>query len=41
MLPKQSAEKFVEITLLTECKDVMNYSPSELFQFGISTAKSI
>ena len=41
MLPKQSAEKFLEITLLTECKDIMNYSPSELHQFGISTAKSI
>lgn len=41
MLPKQSAEKFVEITLSTECKDVMNYSPSELHQFGISTSKSL
>jgi hypothetical protein len=41
MLPKQSAEKFVEITLLTECKSVMNYTPSELLQFGISTAKSM
>lgn len=41
MLPEQSAEKFVEITLLTECKDVKNYSPSELHQFGISTSKSI
>lgn len=41
MLPKQAAEKFVDITLLTECKDVMNYTPNELFEFGISTAKSM
>jgi hypothetical protein len=41
MLPRQAAEKFVEITLLTECKDVMNYSAVELYQFGISTAKSM
>jgi len=41
MLPKEAAEKFVEITVETECKRITNFTPTDLFNFGISSAKEL
>jgi hypothetical protein len=41
MLSKESAEKFVEMTIETECREVRNFTASDLLKLGISTSKSL
>jgi hypothetical protein len=41
MLSVNSASKFIEMTINTECGLISNYSPAQLFEFGIATHTKI